>query len=352
MIGSLQSVYDTGLLSTSPVLAADFNDPRIKTTEARYRVQNRLARLIDTMPPGGLLMLTSYTSVGGFLLPRIVRALNRGVHFQILIDAHSKTDDTEMIASACSNADAANSWLHYIDGPDRGSSGTGLHSKTWMGLAPDGTNTVLVGSSNLSDFAATNQFQDMTRIVNHPEAFKMFVDTFDDQASPSAVANPYVQKTAEGGLFAAQFYPDPGIDSTSDPLMARLNALGTANTVSLDLALHAWNGERGQWLATKVADLYLNGMQVRVLRGKHFDAGVLDTLTQANIPLRQAVFDGNVSIHHKTMLARDGHQGSVWTGSNDWDGNYDREEVDVQIKSNAHYQAYRAHFDRLWVLAS
>lgn len=348
MIPSLQNVYENGL-TYDPKISAVFNNAR-GSNSSKYRIQTYLINEIRNTPNGGLVRIGVYSGVTHGISRALVNAMQRGVVVQVIIGSHSRNPACEAVRGQANRVNNP-SFLRYQKGSPRGPGGN-MHAKSFMMLHPGGYNAVMMGSSNLTSFAAARQYQDVTVVKNVPGLYTMLNEIFEEQALDQNQANAY--KEYVSGQFKGQFFPKSNLNSAAtDPVWQRLDTIHqTDKSAQIDIAQHAWYGDRGNWLAEKLVRMRRDGARVRVIEGRHFGRGSLATLRRGGIPVKQGVWPGGAHIHTKLMLAKVDGFGYVFTGSDNWGPNLDkREEVIYQIALTSLWRVYRSHFNHLWAIA-
>jgi len=129
--------------------------------------------------------------------------------------------------------------------------------------------------------------------------------------------------------------------------------------------MYAWVGNRGQYLASKAAQLDRQGCVVRVILS---GAGsrVKKTLRRGGVQMRSADLDTDHDketgfddtpwehfTHEKWMSLNGVYAGApmrvVWTGSENWsDKSEVNDEVTITIPRARAHEAYARHFETLW----
>jgi hypothetical protein len=228
------------------------------------------------------------------------------------------------------------------------------------------TNTVFVGSSNMTSNAAFVQWNDLYGDVRNQELFNTFSSYFNKMRLDNGYhRNPYQGYTDNGGKYRTVFWP---VTKGHDPEMAALKSIscsgatdgtGINGHTAVYINIHAWFGLRGLAFQRQVRGMYKRGCYIRILYSfmtKRVYHRLTDG-TNGRMQARRTIFANHpgghvagVYSHFKNFMAS-GHVGSdhsarvVWTGSNNFtpDGkNFD--EVMIRIKG-ASYGQYRHQFE-------
>jgi len=196
--------------------------------------------------------------------------------------------------------------------------------------------------------------------------YERYSTIFNEMKRDRAVAHPY-RSYSLNGAYDVNFYPRYNTGRSNDPIMGRLSkvrctgaagATGIGNKTMIRISMYGWNGERGRYLANKVASLSRNGCDIRVL---HSDGGgyAVRHLRANGVPVKTASFDRNrngtvdLYTHQKYMILsgrwKDRAAWHVWTGSQNWsDRALNGDEVTMHIPRRGAFYDYRQNFDLIW----
>jgi phosphatidylserine/phosphatidylglycerophosphate/cardiolipin synthase-like enzyme len=180
-----------------------------------------------------------------------------------------------------------------------------------------------------------------------------------------AVNRPFISKAV--GDFDLNVYPRYNTAKLEDPVYKRLNRVrckgvengtGKKGRTHIMVNMYGWNGERGVYLARKMAELSRNGCKVLVLQSA--GGGKAVRILRANgVKVKSPDFDRNnngkvdVFTHTKymalsgRMLKKSGWH--VWTGSQNWsDRSFNGDELSVHIPRRGAFWDYRQNFEHIW----
>ena len=246
------------------------------------------------------------------------------------------------------------------------------HMKIYMfSKAGNADNVIMVGSNNMTYYAARTHWNDMFTVQGRPAMFTSYSTVFRQLAEDKKVAQPYTVFTH--GDLTTEFGPLQGVPRSADPVARRLAGVscratggtGSNGRTVIRIAMYAWSGDRGRYLANRVAELRRKGCIVRaILSGARKD--VKHALRRGDVALRSA--DLNLDddeetgfgetpwehFTHEKWMSLDGTWNGapyrvVWTGSENWsDKSLHNDEVTLQIPRDGAHRSYARHFDMMW----
>jgi phosphatidylserine/phosphatidylglycerophosphate/cardiolipin synthase-like enzyme len=302
----------------------------------------------------------------------LIAAHRRGVSVQMVVNNNWTSAQTRQLKRVLGTNRGARSFVHVCNGACRGA-GTlsNQHAKIFLfSQTGSAENVVMTGSVNTTNAAAKVHWNDLFTVVNAPNLYDVYRKVFLQMRKDDGSPNGYLPYAADG--YDGYFFPKYGFTRTNDPVMQRLNSVGcrapgggvNGRTV-IRVNMYAWNGDRGQWIAAKMAELKRRGCLVYALvsfQGRN----VLRTLKAARIPVRSASlnlngrwndgFEGSgfeVFTHEKWMTLNGTFRGSVgrhvWTGSDNWsDISNNNDEVTIHVRSGARHTSYVSNFNLIW----
>ena len=361
----------TRVLDYTPVTGAIFNRP-IGTPAEQRLIFRHVNNTIDATPPGATIRFAVYSFAEKATATKLLNAYNRGVNVQLIFDSHQVYAQETRLQKAMGKNPNKRSFVMFCSNSCRGSKGV-MHQKVFLfSKAGRAENVVMVGSNNMTLYNATKQWSDIYTVVGDPAMYFMYSGVFEQMKADQPQASPYIQAEVNG--YEPEFYPRPRTNQTNDPIMAdlqKVTCVGAAEgygtdagkdldgdgvndrVTSLRLSHHAWNGERGKYLAQQVAELKKQGCDVKIVYGVGIGRVVKTILTNAKIPMSYGKRKG-IHTHQKAMYLSgvfDGNPGSaiVWNGSHNWsDGALKRDDVVLRIESLDVYNEYLTNFDDMW----
>jgi hypothetical protein len=230
---------------------------------------------------------------------------------------------------------------------------------------------IMLGSNNLASYAAHVHWNDLFTLTGRTGMYNEYAAEIDELAQNHVVPDPY-KEYANGDLIT-QFGPDNLAVGSSDPVAQRLSQVtckampgsGVRGHTMIHISMYAWVGQRGIYLANRVARLISQGCRVKaILSGAGFR--VAHILKRAGASLRTADLDTDHNPHtgfedtpwehftHEKWMTLNGtydRQPShiLWTGSENWaDKSLYNDEVTIQIPWRSAVQGYVTHFNYVW----
>lgn len=223
-------------------------------------------------------------------------------------------------------------------------------------------NVVMLGSTNTTRWAARVHFNDLFTETGRAAMFRDYSKIHAQLARDRRVRNPY-WKVQHGDLVTE--FGGVVRRGSRDLVAKRLSAVSCAGDTTIRIAMYAWSGDRGLYLARRVADLRRRGCTVRVILSGA-SADVKTALRSGGVAMRSADIDldgrsdtgfGETRwdrFTHEKWMALDGtwsgtRQKIVWTGSENWSGlGYINDEVTIRIPRATTHAAYARHFEFMW----
>lgn len=349
----------------SPEPGALFNNPWGPTWK-KERLIKKFVRAVNHTKRGSTIRIATYSNDRVDIADALIAAHKRGVRVKILLNDNWTSRQTERLQNRLGSDVSKASFLRICRSSCRGEKGN-LHSKFYLFTRTGTSDYVsMFGSANLTGYGAKNQWNDMYTTVKNGSVHGAFREIFEQMKRDRAMAHPYRSVSANGG-YDLNFYPRYGTTKADDPIMRRLDrvrctgatgATGVGDKTLIRISMYGWNGDRGRYLADKVARLSRNGCAIRVI---HSDGGgyVVSKLRSAGVRVRTASYDRNrngtidMYTHQKYMVLSGRYSGSagwhVWTGSQNWSDRAVRgDETTVHIPRRGAATDYFANFKAIW----
>ena len=369
-----------------------FNNP-FGTWAQQERLMDHVRGAIDHSHPGSTIRIALYSFNRKDMVLALEHACSRGVAVQMVLNNNTITPQIKRMRRFL----GSNTAPHYGDRchprnkkkrphpygtPSffvvctqacRTSSHVGnQHMKIYLFSHTGGAKHVLMlGSNNLASYAAHVHWNDLFTITGHAAMFREYAGVIDQLALNHAVPDPYEVFT-NGGL-VTEFGPDDHAVGSSDPIAQRLSQVsckampgsGYHGHTLIHISMYAWVGQRGIYLANRVARLISQGCRVKaILSGAGYR--VAHILKRAGASLRTADLntDHNINTgfedtpwehftHEKWMTLNGTYDRRpshiLWTGSENWaDKSLYNDEVTLQIPWKSAVQGYVTHFNYVW----
>jgi phosphatidylserine/phosphatidylglycerophosphate/cardiolipin synthase-like enzyme len=376
-----------------PDTGALFNNP-VGKREAQDRTMVHIRKAINNSPKHSLIRIATYSLDRPDITRALLDACERKVAIQLVLNDNWTSGQTRSMRRAfgtslqprfddgCNPRDpekfaqpwAYPSYVKICAGACRLERPMGNQHMKFFLFSQTGTarHVVMVGSTNLTDFAARTHWNDLFTIANRPVSYAAYSTIHNELAHDVPVVEPHVL-VVDGDLTSEFGAIMPRMQKENDPVWLRLNQVscdtsagfGHKRHTIVRVMMYAWVGERGQYLAKKVADLDRAGCEVRVILS---GAGtvVKRLLRRGGVAMRSADLDTDKDkdtgfddtpwehfTHEKWMTLNGTYAGSpirvVWTGSENWsDKSEVNDEVTITIPRPKAHESYARHFEMLW----
>jgi hypothetical protein len=240
----------------------------------RFVIRNHVVRTINSVPTGATIQVASWSFASHAYRSALKDAKARGVKVQIILSGRNtaKNSDWRLLArSFGTNVVPEGSWVRKCRLSCRGTSGT-MHSKIFLFSQAYRTPYVdMSGSANLTDFAVTNQWNQMNTVTGDQAVYDEAVRIFTQMAADAPA--PYVE-THYPNLWT-YYYPRGRATPANDFMLQALAPVRCTGAVNagkggrtiVKIAMYAWYEPRGQWLAKRVRQLWNQGCQVQIVFG-------------------------------------------------------------------------------------
>jgi len=367
-----------------------FNNP-YGGADAKNRSMVHIKRSIDSAPRGSVIRIASYSYDRREFTDALIRACNRKVAVQVVLNDNYVSPQAKRLRTRlgtnieprakdrCNPRPAGQaphpepSFLVVCEQSCRVGAGN-QHIKLFMfSRAGSARNVIMTGSTNLTYYAAKTHWNDLWTMRGNGAQFADYSARFRELAQDRRLAVPYWRATH--GDITTEFGPKTSArgNRSQDPLVQRLNRVGCRATggtgvggrTAIRISMYAWGGDRGLYLARRVADLRRKGCNVRVILSGA-SKPVKTALRNGGVSMRSAAMntDRNTSTgfgttpwehfpHEKWMTLSGTFEGRarriVWTGSENWsDISLLNDELTVTIPRATAVGIYNRHFNGLW----
>ena len=381
----------------TPEPGAAFNNP-MGTQEARNRLAVKLRKSIASAPRHSIIRIAVYSFDRKDLGDALVDACNRKVTVQVVINDNWISGQVKRLRKKLGSnidphySDACHPRQKPVDPNLPGAlkpypepsylkvcyqacrlRGPGnQHMKIYMfSQTGQAKNVIMVGSNNMTHYAADTHWNDMFTLYGGSKMFADYSSIMRQLAEDTPVAHPY--RLFTNGAFTTEFGALEGATRSQDPVMRRLNKVrcratngyGSSGHTVIRIAMYAWVGDRGVYLARKIADLRNHGCVVKAILSQPAEK-VKHILRNNGVKIRSADLntDGNNETgfaetpwehftHEKWMSLDGGYNGSqqkiVWTGSENWSNkSLQNDEIILGIAKPGAHAAYARHFDGMF----
>jgi hypothetical protein len=346
--------------SYNPVAGMVFSHPYRK--HYRYKIRNRIERTINSVPPGSRIQVASWSFSSKTYRRALKKARHRGVVVQIVLAERNRRNNSDyrLLKKAFGTTVTANgSWVKRCHNSCRGVRGT-MHSKIFLFSNAYRTPYVMMtGSANLTDFAVTNQWNQMNVVVRNKPVYDEGVRIFNQMVLDRRANPMYVQTTFPGGL-TSYFYPTTSESTTTDFMykaLSHVQCSGAKNTgngrTSIKIAMYAWYQERGKWLAKRVRQLWGQGCAIQIVYGISSDPVkkiLYSPAGRGRIPMRQILLSNTKGVPiyylHDKWVAITGNYAGVPNNSVSFHGSFNFSDLGFSSDEQFQMLPGRATYDR------
>lgn len=354
-----------------------FNEPT-GAYAARSNLSQKVIDAIRHTRKGEKIRLAIYSFDLRPVADALIKARHRGVRVQIVLNDNWTSAQTARLRRVLGHNPNKKNFVAICHGSCRGGPGN-LHMKVYaFTKTGSAENVIMTGSANLTERAQGLQWNDLFTINGNEGLFKTFVHVFNELKFDKPAKPRWV--TYSSNNYDAQFYrTHPGArqqpsNTTSsrlptedeDPVMQRLRDIrcdavkgaGIKGHTVIRIMMYGWSGDRGKYLARRVAYMKRQGCDVKAILSVA-GGGVVKILHQSGVPMRSADWEYNDEgivnwySHLKTISVNGTYLGkpvhAVWTGSENWSiMSFRNDELILQINKLGVYRSYRNKFNTMW----
>lgn len=363
----------------TPPMGATFNNP-VGSKDGQHANVDRVIKAVKETPKGETIRLAMYS----FDIKRVADALldarKRGVRVQMIVNDNWTSPQTARLRKKLGKNIHKNNFVQICHGSCRGGKGN-LHLKVYaFSKTGDTSKFLITGSSNLTDRAERLQWNDVFSMQDDG-LYDTFMQIFKELKKDKRTKPRWVSYSSD--QVKANFYrtkdgrlvrPAPVVrtryaqklNRRTDPVLKRLQDVdcktgkgyGLNGHTVIRIAMYAWNGERGKYLADQVAQLKRQGCKIRTILSVP-GGGVVLRLRNAGVEMRSADWNYlptgvvNFYSHLKVMTLSGTYKGkktrTIWTGSENWSPmSFLNDELTIELSKKSTYDAYLARFNSLW----
>ncbi len=316
-----------------------------------------------------VIKIALYSIADRSFVDALIAAHRRCVSVQLLMNSHLNVDNSPSWRRLVNNIPqrtaafrTQRSFVHRCSNGCLGS--TVLHTKFYLfSHAGNSRDTVMVGSSNMTSNAVRVQWNDLFTVNRNTSLYDDYTSMFNKMAPDVRGNGPRIYRS---GPYVSTFYPMRQANRSNDRTLAALQSIrctganggaGINGHTVVYVAMHAWHGTRGLYLAQRLRQMYANGCYIRILYSfmGHGTYTLLTRHTNSRMVARRVLFAGPNGIatkySHMKMFAASGNVAGdpsswvTWTGSNNWaDRSIKADEVTIRIPSRSVYRAYVNHW--------
>lgn len=364
-----------------PQQGAFFTKPR-SAPKRMWMPERHVIAAINHTPRGATIRMSMYSFDRMPVAMALVHAKWRGVHVQVLVNAHERPKAQRRLKKAIGGNRHHSQFIYQCvrnpghgvaEGSCRGA-GDILHTK-FITFSTSGAahHVVMFGSLNMKANGSINQYNDLYVKNDATGLYGFYYDLFNSMRNDRPVAHPYMSRSL-GPKWHAWAYPFYG-QVTSEPIyqaLQQVRCTGATNTwnghTKIRVNMHAWDSDRGKIIAKKLVQLKGQGCDIKAQYGMA-GRGVRQILARSTKHGRIAVrsngydTDGRAGpdgqyidlYSHQKLLMIKGRQGNarslerVYTGSSNWQasGKFG-DELIVRITSASNFNQYERNWNWIW----
>lgn len=292
-----------------PPAGVRINNP-VGGKKAKNRNFNHILRSINSSPRRSHISIATWNFRSNKFMRALIRAHRRGVTVRLVMarsnaNPNHPNKHLNRLQKAIRNSNNSKrkgirkSWAGVCRSSCRGPKGI-AHTKMYTFSRVGKTNNVTIfGSNNLTDTAATWQWNDLYTVVRKPKFYRQMHGIIEQMRRDKRARPPFRTFKLDNRRVAF-VYPFLGPKAKGDPIMKELNRVkcrGAARgRTSIRIAQTAMTYDRGIALAKKLRRLWDNGCNIRIIYAM-FGNKVLAELRRPGprgpVPLRQLAVDWN-----------------------------------------------------------
>ncbi len=287
----LVDLFETGPLFNAP--AGDVHD--------RRRALDRTVRAVQDAETGDLVRVASSRIDDPDLLGALTSAYAEGAAVQVVVGAGTPTTAEQQLETTLGLDQTQPSWVRRCVDSCLGGSGSQESNFVLVSRAGGTTELAMISSSPFeagSTSRSTDVFRSSSAAV-YATYGRVFSKMSLDATDPSKV-----RTVSMGSGYTAQLYPVPAA-AFRDPVLKALKPVGCSNArglrtgdgrTNVRVAVQAWSGERGQRIATRLADLKRKGCDVVAVAGPQVRKGIRSILAGGGVPVRTSAVGQNLLV--------------------------------------------------------
>jgi phosphatidylserine/phosphatidylglycerophosphate/cardiolipin synthase-like enzyme len=368
-----------------------FNNPMVE--KHRFTIERHILRAIRNTPRGEKIIISAYSLDRQVFADELIRAYKRGVKVQVLLNDHLVPNAQVRIQRVLGHKTTKSSFLKRCRSGCRADDNeyNNLHSKFYLfSRTGKNRNVVMLGSHNMTLNAVRWQWNDLWTSVGKATMYDQFEALFNDMR-PDWDKRRRSYMFCDGGQVCPAgdmqkynniVFPrhttrnkDVVLDILNNIQCVYTDAAGAQRRTLLRLSMHTMRGNRGNYIADKLRDLYAQGCNLRVnygLMGYHTKQHIGAPTARGRVPLRSTGFNlrddvptGDPEIdsmpesierytHHKYFVLRGSYKGvvdshMVWTGSTNWSSlGTPQDEILFSMHGRQVVRDYLANFALMW----
>jgi len=331
----------------TPAAGVLFNNPL--EPDGSHRINRHIRLSINSSPRGSKIRVMSWNVKSDLYVRSLIDAHKRGVSVRIIMsnglaEDQSSSGAYSKLKTALSKGNRTRparmkSWVRTCKSSCRGVHGI-AHAKYYIfSHTGRARYVVMVGSANMTEVAAANQWNDMFTVVGRTRVYSRYLKVFAEAALDQRADPPY--QTFTDRDLRGWFLPYVGPAATGDPVLKVLNRIkcngatgrsGIDGHTAIRIAQTAFLNQRGIDIAEKLHDLYNAGCNIKLVyavMGGQAGTRLWTSTGRGPIPSRHIVQDTDQDgeydryLHMKDMTISGVYDGQtnahvVYNGTQNW----------------------------------
>lgn len=337
-------------------------------TDHNWAIRRHVLRTMNSTPKGSMIRILTWSFNAKLYRDALLAAKARGVSVQVILAGRNTATNSDWgwLARHFGTDRTRRNWVMKCRMSCRGTGGT-MHAKVFLFSQARNTRWITMsGSGNLTDFAVTNQWNQIFTVTNNYPVWAANVRIFE-QAEKDTPARPRLAKLAFPGdiFWYTPLVPDkPATDFVMQTLNQTRCTGATINggKTRLRFAIYTWIGLRGAWVANRVRELWNQGCDVRIVYAI-MATGVKSILYnpggRGRIPMRQMLLVDRtykpIWYMHDKYITVSGNVGRnpkayvVFQGSMNFSALSEASDENTQrLEGYPAFSAFPADFNLLW----
>ena len=322
------------------------NNP-LGSIKERRAITRHILRTIDSARAESFIRVASWNIRSDDAIDKLIAAHKRGVTVRVILSRGNANPDNPNLG--INRLERALQRAHNAKRPKdrqselrkcvrscRGKRGI-AHSKFFLfSHVRQARDVVINGSFNLTDLAASNQWNDVYTTVGRGRLYREYRETFRQMFRDKRQDQGY--RAEKFGRIKSMMYPYTGKYTKHDPVLKELGRTrcsgaknGSNGHTKIRIAMTSWHGERGAEIAQRLVQMQNRGCNIKIIYAVMGNE-VLRVLRHEGrraVPIRQVVQDFNGDgvydryLHTKVLTINGRYRGdpAAWitfNGSANW----------------------------------
>jgi len=335
----------------------------------RNIIRDHVLRTINSTPSGATIQVASWSFASKLYRQALRAAMARGVTVEIVLAYRNKPQNSDfgrLVRAFGINVVPGGNWVKKCWHSCRGVGGT-MHSKIFLFSQVYNTHDVMIsGSANLTDFAVSNQWNQMNTVTENAPVYQEAVNVFTQMYQDTPA--PYIE--THFPQLTSYYYPRGRVTPANDFMVQALAPVRCTGAVNagkggrtiVKIAMYAWYQSRGKWLAQRVRQLWQQGCQVQIvyaISSNPVKSILYSPAGRGRIPMRQILLTNTkgtpIYYLHDKWVSITGNYAGVPNNSVSFQGSFNfsdlgfsSDEQFQMLPGRAVYDRFSRDFNLLW----